>query len=311
MVKVGRKAQVGIISLILIILIVIILIAIVWNVLVPLIKEKGEDVQFGKFTINLEVKEVILFENGVSMITINRKSGNEELDGLKFVFYDEAGNSEVRDKEPIHELETKTYSFAAIPEIGKISRVGVAPIIKGNLGMLIESAPSDILMIPSGVVGWWRFDDLKDFIGGNECTLIKGGIIDGVLNGEANCDSKGLNLVNNMAISFWVNGNDNKKIITKRNGYEISVVDKKIEFVYGDQQGISDEELNMSWNHVVIDIAPAFSIIYVNNIPKTFSISSFNLGEGNLILNGEIDNLMILNKSITNIEGIYNNQKKD
>lgn len=313
-----KRGQANIVAVILIVLIALVAVGIVWNFVVPLVKEKSQEVQFGKFTINLELRDVVLFENGVLMINVHRGSGNENLDGLKFVFYDEEGNSVTREGRTISELETRTYSFSAIPEIGKISKVGVAPIINGKLGMLTESKPDSILKIPSGVVSWWRFDDLNDFIGGNTCEVINGGINNGVLNGKVSCLANGLNFIDNMAISFWVKGNTAGEIITKTDGYEINITDeKKIKFVSGGQEGISEEELGENWNHVVISIVPEvlLSKIYVNKKFNTFTINSFNAGDGNLIINGrigkEVDDFMFFNKSITNIEGIYNIQKKD
>jgi len=310
-----KKGQANLIVIVLIILIILVAIAIVWSVVVPLVREKSQEVQFGKFTINLEIQSVVVFENGVSLISVNRKSGKENLDGLKFVFYDEKGNSVTREKETINELETKTYSFSAITEnneFGKIKKVGVAPIINGNLGMVIESEPDSVLKIPSGVVSWWRFDDLNDFIGGNICTVNSGGVSNGVLNGEVNCDAVGLDFAGEMAISFWVKGNNNGIIITKTNGYEISIENKKIKFVAGiNNEGISEEGLGEGWNHVVISISSAISKIYVNKEIKLITIGSFSVGNENLIINGEIDDVMIFDKPITNIEGIYNIQEKE
>jgi len=318
-----KRGQANIVAAILIVLIVLVVVGIVWNFVVPLVREKSQEVQFGKFTINLELRDVVLFENGVLMLNVHRGSGNENLDGLKFVFYDEEGNSVTRDKEAISELETKTYHFDAITEneeFGKISRVGVAPIINGKLGMVIESKPGSILKIPAGVVSWWRFDDLTDFVGGNTCTPEEGeeGISNGVLNGEVSCSANNLNFVNNMAISFWVKGNTAGEIITKTNGYEISITDeKKIKFVSGTQVGISETVLGENWNHVVISIVPEvlLSKIYVNKEFNTFTINSFNSGDGNLIINGrvgeEVDDVMIFDIPITNIEGIYSTQNKN
>jgi flagellin-like protein len=308
-----KKGQANIVAVVLIVLIVLVAVGIVWNFVAPLVKEKSQEIQFGKFTINLELRDVVLFENGVLMINVHRGSGNENLDGLKFVFYDEEGNSVTREGRTISELETRTYSFSAIPEIGKISKVGVAPIINGKLGMLTESKPDSILKIPSGVVSWWRFDDLIDFIGGNTCTPGEGegGINNGVLNGKVSCSANDLNFVNEMAISFWVKGNANQIIITKGDNNKISIENKKLRFDFGAKNGISFEELNEGWNHIVISISPAFLKIYVNKAVKIFEPNYFEPNNENLIINGEVDDVMFFDIPITNIEGIYNIQKKD
>lgn len=310
-----KKAQAEILTVVLIILISIIAIAILWNVVIPLVQERSESVGVGQFSIGLEIRDLVLFENGVSIISVNRDSGNEELDGLKFVFYDGAGNSVTRDGEEIKGLETKSYSFSPLPEIGKIVRVGVAPIINGDLGIVVESEPGSVLKIPSSVISWWRFDDLTDFVGRNTC--VGGGVSNGVLNGKVDCTAVGLGLIDNMAISFWIKGSNPKTIISKGAEYMISIdEDHKINFVSGSSSGTSDYELIDDWNHVVISIAVSsepLSKIYLNNAVKTFSVNSFNGGDENLIINGElgeVDDVMIFNYSLADVSGIYNTQKK-
>jgi len=305
-----KKGQANIIVIVLIVLIILVAVAIIWNAINPLIKEKSQEVQFGQFTVNLEIKNVVVFENGVTVISVNRGSGNEELDGLKFIFYDEAGNSVTRDAMEINELETKTYSFSAMSEIGKIEKIGVAPIINGNLGMETESKPDAILKIPSGVVSWWRFDDLNDFIGGNTCEIIDGGLNNGVLDGKASCDTDDLS-GDNLAISFWVKGNSDKIIIKKGENNKISTENKKLGCDFMMENGTSDEELNKDWNHIVISLSPAFSKIYVNKVPKVFQPFYFEGNNESLVINGEIDDVMIFDRPITNIEGIYNVQGKE
>jgi flagellar basal body-associated protein FliL len=315
-----KKAQVNVIVIILIVLIALVAVVIVWNIVGSLVKEKSSEVDIGRFAVGLEIKDIVLFENEVSTIKVNRGPGDEELDGLNFIFYDQEGNSVIREAEAINELETKTYSFSAIPEIGKIEKIGVAPIINGKLGMVVESEPDEVLKVPSGVVSWWRFDDLTDFIGGNTCEVIGGeiingvlinkGIIDGVLNGEISCLANGLDL-REMAISFWVKGNKDKTIIAKAKGYEIGIENKLLKFVFGSRQEVSEVELDEGWNHIVVSISSAVSKIYVNKEVKQITLDSFYAGNEKLIIKGEVDEVMIFNKPITNIEGIYDVQKKD
>jgi hypothetical protein len=245
------------------------------------------------------------------MININRGPGDEELDGLRFIFYDEAGNSLTREGTAIKELETRTYSFSALPEIGKITKVGVAPVVNGRLGRVVESKPDTILKVPSGVVGWWRFDDLNDFVGGNICEVLEGGINNGVLNGKLSCSANDLLSGDNLAISFWIKGNNNQMVLTKGDNNKINIEDNKLRFDFVVNSGISDETLNEGWNHIVLSLSPAFSKVYVNKIVKIFPPDYFEPNNENLIINGEIDDVMIFDNPITNIEGIYNIQKKD
>jgi len=306
-----KKGQASIIVIILIVLIALVAVSIIWNIIGPLVRQKSSEIGIGKFTVNLEIRYVVVFENGVSMINVNRGSGNEKLDGLKFIFYDEEGNSVTREGRAISELETRTYSFSAMPEIGKLSKVGVAPIVNGRLGRVIESKPDSTLKVPSGVVSWWRFDDLNDFVGGNACEAIEGGISNGVLNGKVSCSANGLSFGDSLAISFWVKGNSDQIIITKGENNKISIENNKLRFDFIINSGISDEILNEGWNHIVISLSPAFSKVYVNKAVKIFPPNYFEENNDNLIINGEVDEVMFFDRPITNIEGIYNIQKKD
>jgi len=307
--KKGKKAQAGALTIVLIILIIIVVIAILWNVLVPLIKEKTEKVEFGQFSINLEIKEVVVFENGVSIISVKRGTGQEELEGLKFVFYDEQRNSVTRDGARINELETKSYFFSAIDEsgFGRIIRVGVAPIINKDLGMVVESEPESVLKIPSNVISGWKFDNsLVDFIGENDCQQIED---------DYDCgNNSNFDFTNQMAISFWVEGDEeeeDKTLISKGENYKVELDKGFVKFVSASGFGESEEGLIDDWNHIVVSIdIGGVSKIYINAQEKVISINSLVKSSDNLIINNELKDVMIFDSPITKIKGLYNNQNK-
>tara|TARA_Y100000034_G_scaffold60165_1_gene73125 strand:+ start:16446 stop:17384 length:939 start_codon:yes stop_codon:yes gene_type:complete len=304
-----RKAQASVLTIVLIILIVIILAAVLWNILVPLIRDEGEKVSFGQFSVNLEVTDVIMFEHGVLSVSVNRGVGEAELDGLKFVFTDAEGNAVTRDREEIGELETKTYSFSAITGIGKVEKVDVAPIINNELGMPTQSEIGSVLEVPYGVVSWWRFDENgNDFVGGNTCLLID--------DYDYDCGVDGLNL-NNFSISFWMLERDDG-IIIETNNYKIILEDKKIKFedlVSGEDRGnlVSDEEIKEEWNHVLISVSTILKI-YVNNRVKAINFAGFDNSDNSDLTSFQIDkeikDVMFFNKPISseNVEGLYKNQ---
>lgn len=306
----SKISQISLVTIVLIVLIAIILIAIVWNVVIPLLGERSQEIQFSRFTVDLKIKGAILYENRVSVVIVSRGAGEEKLDGLKFVFYDEDGNSATRDGSSIEALETRNYSFAAIPEVGRITRVGVAPIVNGNLGVVVESESDSTLRVPARVVSWWRFEDLTDIVGGNLCVVMEGGIENGVLNGRVNCNTEGINFGEQMAISFWVNGNDNELIISKGENNQISIQDSKLKIHFLLEDRSSDVDLTEGWNHIVVSLSRAFLAIYVNTEVKTFSPNYFEPNSNQLIINGQVDEVMFFDAPITNVEGIYNTQKK-
>jgi len=315
-----KKGQANIIAIVLISVIVIVAVAVVWNIVSPLIREKSEEAGIGKFSVNLDITDVAVFETGASKVSIKRGAGGE-IDSLKFVFYDESGNSEIEPAESLGELETKTYSFSPL-RIGKISSISVFPVIDNQLGMESKSGIKNILEVPSGVVSWWRFDDGMDFIGKNNCNPVyiiedeKRGKV-ASFNGEpAVCGSDiSLNIDKEIGISFWIKtSSENGDIIKKGDNYLITLEKGFVNFNYGKQVESEDKINDGGWHHIIATMTG----IYVDNqlssskiMDKSGGINSEELKIGSF--NGLLDEVMLFNKGLANIEasGIYNTQKVD
>lgn len=323
--KKEKKAQAGVLVLVLIILIILISVLIVWNLVVPLVREKGEEVETSSFIIDLDIEEVILFETGTLKVTVNRGSGKGEIDGLKFIFNGEGQSaSEIIEDNLLEELETKTYSFSPILGIGKIKSVSVVPVIGNNLGMESKSEVSKIIEIPMGLVSWWRFDNEQDFVGGNNGVLIGGAsLVDGKLVSISAGDyfevleNSNLDINDKLAISFWIKTNvDSGVIMKKGTNYKVSLVDKKIKFSFSNGHIQTANELDLGWNHVLVSVdVGGVKKIYINNELEIFQTSyNFNTNNDNLIMgrvSGEFDEIMFFSDilAIGEAEAIYNNQK--
>lgn len=311
-----RKAQSSVIVLVLIVLIAIVAILIVWNIFNPLIKKKGEEVGLEKLTTSLEIKEVVLIGQGASKITVSRGTGKAELTGLKFVFYDENGNSNVvEEKTTLPELGTEMYSFSPFSNLGKIKRVSVFPVIGNNLGIESKSEASKIIQVPNGLISWWRFDNADDFLMKNNCRLISGNL-NGVLeNGNLNCgNDSSLNMEKEIGISFWIKTSSrNGGIIKKGDNYNVFLENGFVNFSYWESEVKSDVTINdENWHHVATTIMG----IYIDGFLHSSKIMSFTAGVNSDELkigdfNGLLDEVMIFNESLANTEviGLYNNQK--
>ncbi len=313
-----KKGQANIIAIVLISLIVIVATAIVWNIVSPLIREKSSEAGIGKFSVDIDITDAAAFETGASKISVKRGTGGE-IDSLKFVFYDESGNSKIEDAESLGELETKTYSFSPLG-IGKINKISVFPVIGNQIGMESQSEIKNILEVPSGVVSWWRLDDGTDFMGKNNCNPVsiaddeKRGKV-ASFNGEpAVCGSDAsLNIDKEIGISFWIKtSSEDGEIIKKGNNYNVFLEKGFVNFNYGDKVKSEDKINDGNWHHVIATMTG----IYVDNqlssskiIDKTGGISPEPLEIGRL--NGMLDEMMLFNEGLANIEvnGIYNNQK--
>jgi len=302
--KLNNKAQVKIIVVILIILISIVSLAIVWNIVSSLVREKSEEIELGNFVIDLNIEEVILFETNAVHVKVSRGGGGE-IEGLRFVFYDEQGNTKILDERGLDELETEVYYFSPIKDFGKIKSVSVAPIVNKKLGIESEVRVGDVFSIPSGVVRWWNFNEsLSDKIKNEECKLI---------GDKYNCgNSSDLSFNNQIAISFWINTPASEdKIIKKGNNYVVDILDNGlIKFFYSEKEKLSDDRINLTdnnWHHVVV----GSNGIYIDNeLHNSYRFNNGIINNEDLIISEDVDNLMIFNKSLSLIEiqGIYSNQ---
>ncbi len=316
-----RKAQASVIVLILIVLIAIVAILIVWNLVTPLIKNKSEEVGLEKLTTNLEIKEAVLFVTGASKITVFRGSGKGDITALKFVFYDENGNSKIaEEKTKLAELGTEIYSFSPFSTLGKIKKISVFPVFGEDLGMEDELETNEIIEIPRGLVSWWRMDDEKDFIGKNNCAPIEI-VEDGKrgkvasFNGEpAACGRDvSLDIDKEIGISFWIKtSSENGEVMKKGDNYNVFLENGAVIFNYGKKVKSEDNINNNEWHHVVATMTG----IYVDGELSSSKIMDYS-GEVNSEaleigrFNGLLDEVMLFNEPLANIEvsGIYNNQK--
>lgn len=328
-----KKAQTSVIAVILIVLISIVSLLIVWNVVFPLLKEKSREAgEIEKVLgVNLEVKEVILFVTGASRVAVTRKAGKGEIDGMKFIFYDEEGNSHAETKEGVlEELETKTYYFSPVGM--KIKSVSVVPFVGEGIGLSSETKTSKILEIPAGLVSWWRFDDSNDFIGENNCGFVE--IVEDSKRGKVanfnklsvECGKTDLSIVDKGAISFWLKTSGEGEIIKKGAGanYKVSLKQGKIEFSYisngelksGESVSEVDDE---EWHHIVVSEdwsgnknlmiyidGKLDKIILMPDLPET---NEETILIGNF--QGKIDELMFFNKALSKpeVESLFSGQK--
>ena len=283
-----KKAQVSIITIVLIILIIIVAVVILWNVINPLIREKSQQIDVNHFSINLEISSVKLFANGVVWVSVKRNAGGGDINNLKFIFYDKNGTSASANELGIKELEAKTYEFSSFSGLGKISKIAVAPVINGKLGMSSEINTGNSIEIPSGVVEWWKSDNKGSF--------------------NKYYSDENLVFGNQMALSFWVN----KSGEVKTNSCLIKIENKKINFSYSGVSVESENDVVDGWNYVAVSIdINGVSKIYLNNEAQLISYPSI-VFERNLIPSGNVDDVILFNKALSEkeVEGFFNNQKK-
>jgi hypothetical protein len=136
------KGQAQVISVVLIILIVVVASVIVANFVIPLVREGAGETNIDIFKTQLEIKEVKAFLGGNFSVSVKRSSGKSNISSLKFIFYDEIGETHIIERESNipGQLETKTFNFTSgeINSNKNITRVSVVPIFNGKAGMEVS-----------------------------------------------------------------------------------------------------------------------------------------------------------------------------
>ena len=128
-------------------------VGIVWGVVRNVIVESGDEVSLGKFTLNLEINNVRITEEGVE-VSVTRNSGAGELVGISFAISDGV-NTQVFDRETtMIQLDTEVFSFDVIDftDIAFAKEVIAVPIlgeggneIRGELKGNMEFAHSKLI----------------------------------------------------------------------------------------------------------------------------------------------------------------------
>ncbi|MBU4308751.1 MAG: hypothetical protein KJ566_03070 [Nanoarchaeota archaeon] len=124
----NTKGLSGVITTLIIILLVIAAIGIIWAVVNPFIKDSGEEFDTTTKCLNVGVEPTKLScEDGICNVTVQRSAGEDEITGVKLIFYDtnEENTYINTTSENIVKSAIKTYSFIDTAFTG-VSKVEVA-----------------------------------------------------------------------------------------------------------------------------------------------------------------------------------------
>jgi hypothetical protein len=128
--KKNEKGLSTIVATLLIILLTLVAVGIVWVVIRNVIQSSAEQVSLGKFTLNLEIKDVhVNVSNNSISVKIKRNTGEGEISGLNFIIDDGDNTEVVKTNLSLNELEEKTVKLDLDSvNISKIKKVSVAPV---------------------------------------------------------------------------------------------------------------------------------------------------------------------------------------
>jgi cysteine-rich repeat protein len=142
-----------IVATLLVILLTLVAVGIIWVVVKNVIQQGAEQVSLGKFTLNLEIKNVGIDPASPNYINvkIRRNPGAGDIAGLNFII-DDGDTTEVVKLEnlSLNELEERTIniSLKSITNASKIQTVSVAPIFRLESGKEVTGDVKDEYTIP-------------------------------------------------------------------------------------------------------------------------------------------------------------------
>lgn len=331
----NKNAQSGLIVAVIIILMVIVMLIIFWNFFNPFLKKESKDVNINLLQNEIGIKEASLFLTGASRVGVQRKSGNESIESLKFVFFDLEGktHTEIVNQDIPRLLETNIYFFSPFKDISKIIKISVYPIINNREGVGSSMDSNQIIKIPADMVSWWKFDNnLIDSVGknngeitgnvkfiedgGNKAVYFNSGYID-----FGNDFSLSYN--REFAIIFSIKSSLQQSEILRKgapnSNYAVNMNENgKLIFGYYSKGGVKSFESarvigDGKWHQLAITNMAIYvdgEVDKVLNINDNLYINNERLivGEG---FEGYLANLMFFNSSMdrSQIKGIYNSYK--
>ncbi|MFH1607847.1 MAG: hypothetical protein ABIA78_01815 [archaeon] len=134
----NKRGLSTVITSLIIILLVLVAVGIVWIVIRNVIETGSEEIELGQFTLDLDIKDVSVGTENISM-NIKRNAGKGELTGIKFIFND-GFNSEILEETNINleELGQRGFSFVLNQlNLSNVETISVAPMYKTKSGKII------------------------------------------------------------------------------------------------------------------------------------------------------------------------------
>ena len=323
----NKKGLSAVVTNLIIILLVIVAVGVVWVVVSNLINETSGGINLGKITLGMEIKKVVVDGTNVD-VQVERKSGEGNLSGIKFLVYDSEGNSQAFEvATTMGELSTKTFTLEGY-NLNGVVRVEIAPILTLDDG---KQKVQD-------VVNEYDLSEYQGISGNIQSPIEAYAIFDGVDDYVNISDDSSLDFgTGDFSISLWVysKGYSNKgsvfnsilskgQLTSSSSGfYGFFFTSDNIPKFFVDDDGTyassGSVALGTNWKHLVGVREGGTLKIYLDGIKGTDSTNP-NLvdnankliigddGGGSRYFNGSIDELMIFNRALTQAEitEIYN-----
>lgn len=134
----NKRGLSAVIITLIITLLVIVAIGIVWIVVRNIIEGEVEDMSLEGFMINLEIKNVYIEGENI-IVNVKRNSGQGDLVGIKFIFYNNTDSEYIDEMIILKESEEKSFIFDLdILNLLEMKEISIAPIYKSGSGKEIS-----------------------------------------------------------------------------------------------------------------------------------------------------------------------------
>ncbi len=131
----NKRGLSAIVATLIIILLVLVAVGIVWVVVNNIIKKGAEDIELGRFILDLSIKSAYIDDTNVK-VNVRRSTGEGDLIGVKFIFLNSTDSISVDREISLVQTQEKLFSFGS-SEVGDVSvfqEVSVAPIYESSSG---------------------------------------------------------------------------------------------------------------------------------------------------------------------------------
>ncbi len=131
-----KRGLSGVVTILIIVLLVFVAVFIVWTVVRNVLEQGAEQIELGRFTLDLEIKGVQIEEgNDVTVVVVKRNPGKGNIIGMNFVFSDGKESEIMREDIVFKELDEKSFIFTLTKiSTENLETVSVAPIFELSSG---------------------------------------------------------------------------------------------------------------------------------------------------------------------------------
>ena len=149
----NRRGLSAVVTTLLIILLSLVAVGGIWVVVNNFIQIGSEQIELGKFTLDLKIQSVrIQGDSDVAVTVVVRRTGKGDLIGMNFIFSDGQNSEVIRRDTTLEELDVETFVFT-LDEIitSNLVDVSVAPIYELSSGKEEPGNVADMFDVKRGV----------------------------------------------------------------------------------------------------------------------------------------------------------------